>query len=62
LHNRQHINRLRLALTLRIRSDVSLGCSNDRSETSEHRNLVTLPLSGRIQAEELPEPKRVMEN
>ena len=33
-----------------------------RIETSERRDLVTLALSGRIQAEDLPELKRVMEN
>ena len=32
-----------------------------RIETSERRDLVTLALSGRIQAEDLPELKRVME-
>jgi ABC-type transporter Mla MlaB component len=33
-----------------------------RIETSERRDLVTLALSGRIQAEDLPELKRVMES
>ncbi len=33
-----------------------------RIETSEHRNLVTLALSGRMEAEDLPELKRVMES
>ena len=33
-----------------------------RIETSEHRDIVTLVLSGRIQAEDLPELKRVMES
>ena len=33
-----------------------------RIETSVSRDLVTLTLSGRIQAEDLPELKRVMEN
>ncbi|HEY7319207.1 MAG TPA: hypothetical protein VIE89_16705 [Candidatus Binatia bacterium] len=33
-----------------------------RIETSEGRGLVTLALSGRIQAEDLPELKRVMES
>ena len=32
-----------------------------RIETSEHRDLVTLALSGRMQAENLPELKRVVE-
>jgi ABC-type transporter Mla MlaB component len=33
-----------------------------RIETSVRRDLVTLALSGRIQAEDLPELKRVMES
>ena len=33
-----------------------------RIEISERRDLVTLTLSGRIQAEDLPELKRVMES
>jgi ABC-type transporter Mla MlaB component len=33
-----------------------------RIETSERRDLVTIALSGHIQAEELPELKRVMES
>ncbi len=33
-----------------------------RIETSVRRHLVTLTLSGRIQAEDLPELKRVMES
>lgn len=33
-----------------------------RIETSERRDLVTLALSGRIQAEDLPELKRVVES
>ena len=33
-----------------------------RIETSERRDLVTLALSGRIEAEDLPELKRVMES
>jgi ABC-type transporter Mla MlaB component len=33
-----------------------------RIETSERRDLVTLALSGRIQAEDLPELKRVMQS
>ena len=33
-----------------------------RIETSVRRDLVTLTLSGRIQAEDLPELKRVMES
>ena len=33
-----------------------------RIETSERRDLVTLALSGRIQAGDLPELKRVMES
>lgn len=33
-----------------------------RIETSERRDLVTFALSGRIQAEDLPELKRVMES
>jgi len=33
-----------------------------RIETSERRDLVTLALSGRIQAEDLPELKRIMES
>lgn len=33
-----------------------------RIETAERRDLVTLALSGRIQAEDLPELRRVMES
>jgi ABC-type transporter Mla MlaB component len=33
-----------------------------RIETSERRDLVTFALSGRIQAEDLPELKRVMDS
>ena len=33
-----------------------------RIETSKRRDLVTLALSGRIQADDLPELKRVMES
>ena len=33
-----------------------------RIETSERRDLVTFALSGRIQAEDLPELRRVMES
>ena len=33
-----------------------------RIETSERRNFVTLALSGRIQAEDLPELKRIVES